>query len=106
MDKLNRNFADLEKWDEFSLSQQMGNIGAEVSRVIRFKNTPRAKSSFDKALELIDLTVQSLVVKKRFPAVSEMLAHRELLCNYFYKDDTSVTTPDRLEKYYISFYTG
>jgi hypothetical protein len=99
---------DFEKWHKFPLGLQMGNIGSEVSKVIRFKETnpARAESSMDRALALIDLTIQSLVVKKRFPAVEEMLIMRKWFCNYYYKNDTTATTPDRIERYYLSFFTG
>ena len=106
MDKITHN--DFEKWHSFSLSQQMGNIGSEVSKIVRFKDTnnSRAEKSTVRALELIDLTIQSLVIKKRFPAVAEMLTHRELLCNFFYKGDSVTIPPEKLEKFYLSFYTG
>lgn len=47
------------RWHQFSLAEQMGNIGSEVDRFIKVRgrgNQEQSLKAFDRALELIDLT--------------------------------------------------
>jgi hypothetical protein len=49
------------RWREFSLVEQMGNIGSEVGRAIKYFKNGDKKSfnvAFEKALELFDLTLE------------------------------------------------
>ena len=45
------------QWRKMSFAEQMGNIGSEVSRALRWfeKNPVRFQASFERAVELIDL---------------------------------------------------
>jgi hypothetical protein len=48
------------RWNLLSFAEQMANVGSEVERTISWKNRGRAEISgraFERALELIDLTV-------------------------------------------------
>jgi len=70
---LNKN-----QWFGKSVSFQMANIGSEVSRMIKWRNKKPEYSelAFERALELIDLTVQDPKNKIR---LKEILRVRELL---------------------------
>ena len=50
------------RWAKLPLALQMGNIGSEVSRSLKWykKNEKRFQVSFERALELFDLSIQGL----------------------------------------------
>ena len=77
--------ADLteEKWQRFSFFEQMANVGSEVERAIKWKNKENAEYSqlaFERALELLDLTISDSKNKRR---LKELLRVREALVDYF-----------------------
>ena len=48
------------RWGQLSFIEQMANIGSEVERALNWrikKNTDYAQKAFERALELIDLTL-------------------------------------------------
>lgn len=47
------------RWFELSLYEQLGNVGSEVSRALHWKtrNPQIAQGAFERALELMDLTL-------------------------------------------------
>lgn len=49
------------KWRELTLMEQLGNVGSEVGRTILWKkkgDTDQSRKAFERALELMDLTIQ------------------------------------------------
>ena len=57
------------RWHELRVTEQLGNIGSEVSRAARWRarNPELAQSAFYRALELIDLrwTIRATVGRAR-----------------------------------------
>ena len=55
------------RWYQFSLLEQMANIGTEVGRTInwRVKNINDSKMALERGLELLDLTIVDPKNKKR-----------------------------------------
>ena len=50
------------RWSQLSFLEQMANIGSEVERALNWrikKNTDYSQKAFERALELIDLTLDS-----------------------------------------------
>jgi hypothetical protein len=70
------------RWQKFSLIEQMANVGSEVERAINWKNKDEKSSqlAFERALELLDLTMADPKNKKR---ITEIARVRETLCDYF-----------------------
>jgi len=88
-----------EKWLKMSLAQQMGNIGSEFSRMISLKqkgDLKNAQNSFDRMLELLDLTISQR--KKR-----ELFRLREVLCDLFLNKNNYKVSTEYLKKYFINF---
>ena len=52
-------------------------------------------------LELLDFTVQSMVLEHR--SAKELLRMREVLCDYFYGENLYVSTGESLNKYFEPF---
>lgn len=93
----------LGRWKQFSLAEQMGNIGSEVYRAISFferKDMDRFSSAFDRALELLDFSIAD--DRWRETRLRELLLARETFCSLFYADHP-YDTPDGLNKYFLEF---
>ena len=70
------------KWRELSLVEQLANIGSEVERTMswRSKNPEYSRLAFERALELIDLTLADAKNRQRCREITRV---RELLGDYF-----------------------
>ncbi len=72
-----------ERWQRFSLAEQLGNIGAELSRAAHLKQSghnERLFGSLDRAHELVTLTIADPRWSKRLP---ELLRFRELMSDWY-----------------------
>lgn len=91
------------RWAEMSLSEQMANIGSEVSRALHWKRKNNEKyclKSVSRALELIALTIDSLTVRSHFRELTRL---REAILDYFYGDNEFCSTEILWEKYFNHF---
>lgn len=90
------------KWRNMSINSQMANIDSEVSRALKWqnKNQRRTENSFDRALELIDLSIQNT---SQAGSLRELCRAREELCDYFIGENDFKTTPGILMRYYNQF---
>ena len=93
------------RWATLSLAEQMGNIGSEVSRSLRWygHSERRFQSSFDRALELLDLSIASAQQHHQSTRLTELCRAREEFCDYFYGDNSWGTDPRRMQRYYDQF---
>lgn len=68
------------RWFEFSLAEQLGNIGSEVLRANRWRGKDEKifQASTEKALELFDLTLEDKRWKGRR---KEIARAREVFCD-------------------------
>lgn len=96
------------RWHKMTLAEQLGNVGSEVGRILRSreKDPKAAQSAFDRALELLDLTLQD-PRWRNFPGrLKEIARAREFLCDAFFGEalyGTSGTSLDDLDKYFFNF---
>lgn len=90
------------KWNTFTLSEQLGNIGSEVNRAVRFKNKDNKAfdNAFERALELIDLTIADTRWLKR---LKEITRARELLCAALYENNEYQISLEMLNEYFYHF---
>jgi hypothetical protein len=91
------------RWQTLSLSEQMGNIGSEISRALKAKtdgNSPREQAALDRALELFDLTIAD---PKHRGRLREICRAREVVCDFFYGDDAYGSTEKSLDRYFTQF---
>ena len=92
-----------------SLREQMGNIGSEVSRSLRWygRDEKRFGGAFARALELLDMSIKTTVTYDRehhgSHRTKEFCLAREELCDYFFGGNTWQTDPVRLQRYYDQF---
>lgn len=91
-------------WSNYSIFEQMGNIGSEVGRAInahRLGNTRREQGAIDRALDLFDATIEALA-KEKSPRLREVLLAREEFARLFY-DGTFNSDADALERYFMNY---
>lgn len=90
------------KWIEFSLMDQLANVGAEIGRAInwRKKNKNYSQMAFERGLELLDLTIGDTKNRKR---LKELLRAREMLVDYFMYDNIYGSSDEKWNNYFYSF---
>ena len=102
MSFLHKNLA-AGRWRELSFAAQMANIGSEVERALNWKvkdNNAYCQAAFERALELIDLTLDNLT---SFPRLKEIARMREALVEYFYGENQFGYSDESLRKYFFHF---
>ena len=91
------------RWKELSFAEQMGNIGSEIERTIHWKekgNPAYSDLAFERALELIDLTIADA---KTGPRLRELTRTREALADHFVFSNEYRTTDECWKKYFFCF---
>ena len=96
---------DRASWVKLDIFEQMGNIGSEVGRAIkahRSGNAKREQGAFDRALDLMDATVYSLVCNHKRARAREVLLAREEFARLFF-DETFDQDADAIERYFMNY---
>jgi len=91
------------RWKEMAFSEQMANIGSEVERSLKWRakhNDAYSQKALERALELIDLSLDSL---KSFARLKEVARLREAITDYFFGTNQFKFTDESLRKYFSNF---
>jgi len=83
--------------------EQMANIGSEVERTMSWKkkaNQEYSELAFERALELLDLTIAD---GKNFKRLRELTRTREALVDYFKFNNDYHSTDKSWSNYFYSF---
>jgi hypothetical protein len=91
------------RWRQLTFLEQMANIGSEVERALswRAKHNPEyAQRAFERALELLDLTLADARSTAR---LRELARVRETLVDFFFGNNSYVSTEDLWRKYFTPF---
>ncbi|OGK37712.1 hypothetical protein A3F03_03085 [Candidatus Roizmanbacteria bacterium RIFCSPHIGHO2_12_FULL_41_11] len=91
------------RWNNFTIFEQMANIGAEVGRTIRWRqkgNREMSKNAFYRALELMDFTIDD---PKNKISLKEILRVREALVDFIMGENIYKSTNEAWEKYFLYF---
>jgi hypothetical protein len=90
------------RWQRLSLAEQLANVGAEVGRMRRRRGTdePLVAAAFERALELLDLTLTDSRWRGR---LKEIARARELLCDAASGGREYGTTLESLDRYFLTF---
>lgn len=94
--------AALGHWSDFSLEEQLGNIGSEVARAATWqgKDEKNFQGAVDRALELFDLTLEDPRWKGR---LFEVARARELFCAASLGHEEYNTSLADLNNYFLFF---
>ncbi len=91
------------RWQQFSLLEQMANIGSEVNRALNWRNKNNdeyAQKAVNRALELVDLTLEG---KQKVGRTKELCRLREALVDYFYGTNEFVSSEMLWRSYFDHF---
>ncbi len=91
------------KWSQLSFVDQMANVGSEVERTIRWKeknNPDYSRKAFERALELLDLSLEDEKNRKR---LKEITRTREALADYFAFENIYRSSDEEWKKYFLAF---
>ena len=94
------------RWKQMTFLEQMANIGSEVDRALNWKaknNEPFCQKAVDRALELLDLSLEST---REFPRLKELSRTREALVDYFLGSNQYQSSENAWRKYFLSFATA
>ena len=95
------------RWQTLSILEQMGNIGSEVERAIRARDSGRLdrfERALDRALDLFDLTAAD--DRWRGHRRREILRAREEFCRLFFDPEPPAGSADGLKRYFLAFATA
>ena len=91
------------RWFTLSLVEQMANVGSEVERTFNWKakgNLPYSQKAFERALELLDLT---LADRKNTGRLKEVARVREIIVDFILGDNQFSSTEEAWKKYFLYF---
>lgn len=92
-----------KNWTDKSICFQIANIGSEIERTISWKkrgNTNYSRQAFDRALELIDLTLAGALTLAQFREITRI---RELLADWYIGNNSWKSTDESWQKYFLAF---
>ena len=91
------------RWFQLTLVEQLANIGSEIERTISWNkknNLVYSQLAYDRALELIDLTLQDPKNRKR---LKEIVRLREISADFFVFNNDYHSTSEQWQKYFLAF---
>jgi hypothetical protein len=93
------------RWYELTLCEQLGNVGSEVSRAIRWtaRNPVLAEGAWHRALELLDLTLDDPRLRQSRPRLREVARAREVVVDFFAGSNEYGSSALSLQKYFDAF---
>ena len=93
------------RWHTFSVAQQLGNVGSEVSRALKWRtHDPRiAEGALHRALELIDLTLDDPRHRASIARLREICRAREVLLDFLIGTNQYGSTEATLQRYFDAF---
>ena len=97
-----KNLSD-GRWNDIRFIEQMANTASEVERALRWKeknNAPYAEKAMERALELLDLTLDDPKNKTRLREVARV---REALVDFFYYANEYGSSPASWRSYFSNF---
>lgn len=90
------------RWFELSLFEQLGNVGSEVHRMARSRESDpeRFQNAFVRALELLDLTLRDPRWRMR---LKEIARAREALCDAATGGSEYGSTLEDMDRYFFHY---
>ena len=93
------------RWWTLSLFEQLGNVGSEVSRAIRWtsRNPELAQAALYRALELMDLTLADPRHRQSPARLREIARTREVMVDFFAGSNQYGSNAAGLQKYFDAY---
>jgi len=92
----------LERWFKFAFVEQMANVGAEIGRTVKWKQTDikHSNGAFARGMELLCLTIGDPKNKKH---LNKLLEIKDGLIDHFVGSNKYETTDEQWDKYFYAF---
>jgi len=93
----------LGRWNNMPFLEQMANIGSEVERALNWQakhNAMYAQKAIERALELIDLSLDSITTPAR---LKELARVREAIVDFFIGSNQFRSTDASWRAYFLPF---
>ena len=93
------------KWHQMSFLQQYANLGTEICRTIKAKesnDTPRFEEAAQRMFELFYMTVDACTRKKTPGKLKETLRAKEVTLDFLYGDNLYSSSPKNFESYFFT----
>lgn len=100
---IHKDLLESGRWFKLSLLEQLANVGSDVERAISWRkkgDMEYSRQAFERALELIDFTIEDPKNRKR---LKEVLRVREFLADYFVGDNQYGFTDQAWQQYFLQF---
>lgn len=99
-----RDLAD-GRWWAMTIAEQMGNVGSEVSRALKWKerNPGIARGASERALDLMDLTLADPRHRTSVARLREIARAREVLVDFLLGSNEYRSTTAGLQRYFDAF---
>jgi hypothetical protein len=96
------------RWWQLSLAEQLGHVGSEISRAVRWtsRNPDVARGALDRALELLDLTLADPRQRQSRARLREIARAREVVADFFAGPNQYGSTGPSLQKYFDVYATA
>jgi hypothetical protein len=93
------------RWQELTLAQQLGHVGSEVSRALRWRaRDPKiARGALERALELLDLTLADPRHLRSTGRLREIARAREVLCDFLAGSNVYGSTETGIRRYFDAY---
>jgi len=93
------------RWWQLSLHEQLGNVGSEVGRAIRWRSRDAkiAGGAIERALDLMDLTLNDPRHRLFPPRIRELARAREVLVDFLAGSNEYGSTAESLQRYFDAF---
>ena len=93
------------RWWQLSLAEQMGHVGSEISRAVRWtsRNPDMARAALHRALELLDLTLADPRHRQSLARLREIARAREVVADFFAGPNQYGSTASSLQKYFDAY---
>lgn len=93
------------RWSALSLVEQLGNVGSEISRAVRWtsRNPEMAQGALYRALELMDLTLADPGRRLSPARLREIARAREVVVDFFAGSNEYGSTAAGLQKYFDAY---
>lgn len=91
------------RWGRLSFLEQMANIGSEVERALNWqakKNSDYTQQSFERSLELIDLTLDNNKCRTKLKEIARL---REVIVDYFTGANQFMSSEISWRRYFSPF---
>ena len=92
------------RWFTFSIAAQLGNVGSEYERALRWKrqgDNDRFEHAFARMLELVDLTIADPRWKNH--RLKELTRLREVICDELDSNASEFVHQSDLRQYFLYF---